>query len=108
VPERGGRIVAGARDVGGQRALADERRAKAFALQRQIADLVDRVDEAQVAIELEAVDDRRRRAEMDMFRAEIAMSLDDPPCAIPTRSRRSCRKRSCCASGGSISAAATS
>ena len=63
--------------------LAHPGRTEAFALEREERELVGRIQQAEVARELEAVDDLRLPLEADVLRPQVAVGLDDVPAAYP-------------------------
>ena len=73
----GGRAVAGLLAIRLQQPRFDVRLAEPLAFQRQIAELVHRVGQPQVAVELQAVGDDEVRLEVDVLRPQIAVSLED-------------------------------
>jgi hypothetical protein len=52
--------------------------AETMTLDREISELVGRIDQPELAVELQAVHDDRRVKEIDVFRPEIPVALDDP------------------------------
>ena len=56
---------------------------KALALNRQIGQLLERVDGAKLGVEFKAVDDRQRLAKPDVLGPEIAVSIYDLPLLEP-------------------------
>ena len=69
--------VAEPREALGRDPLAGGRVAEACALERQELEFLGAIEDAQVAIELEAVDDRRRIVEEDVLGPQVAVRLDD-------------------------------
>jgi hypothetical protein len=61
---------------------------QAFDFQGQEGNLLDRVQPAQRAAELEAVDDAGRRREADMLGAQVAMAVDEPRATGPDQAPR--------------------
>jgi hypothetical protein len=71
-------IVTGTLAITPEQDMADHRGAQPFALRGEKGEFGDRVEPPQVGAEFEAVDDQRRWSERDMFRAQVAMPLDNP------------------------------
>jgi len=59
--------------------LAGPGGAKPFAFDAQEGDFVERINHAQTRVEFQAVDNAHRIAQPDVFRAQVAMSVDDMP-----------------------------
>jgi len=54
---------------------------QAFALHREVRQLIDRVEEAEVTVELQTIDDSGLGGEADVLGPEIAVCVDDLPLA---------------------------
>jgi hypothetical protein len=63
----------------GQQFRADPRRTEPPAFEIEIGNLVERIDQAEIAVEFEAVDDDRRRHKADVLGPEIAVAFDNGP-----------------------------
>jgi hypothetical protein len=57
--------------------LAGPRSAKAFALDAQERDLIERIDHPQLCIEFQTIDDADGVTEPNMFRAKVAVPVDN-------------------------------